>query len=150
MANQSKPGKARWNGFWKHVISEICIGFDGEPMEFEWEFSQDSQLWEFSTTIRKKLEPEQLKGRTHLHVNVQWHCLGETRKQKNVLRMLLELLSMLEDSCKDIGRFKGLDPRRNGTAPMSTNRMEKAIKLLKAWCSTLPKADILHPVLPAH
>ena len=36
---------------------------------------------------------------------------------KNVLRMLTELLSMLENSRKDIGRFWCLDPRRNGAEP---------------------------------
>ena len=54
---------------------------------------------------------------------------------------------MLEDSRKDVGRFQGLDPRRNGTEPMSTNRMENGIKLLKACCSTSPKAG--HPVFRA-
>ena len=49
---------------------------------------------------------------------------------KNVLRMLTELLSMLENSRKDIGRFWCLDPRRNGAEP--TNRMENGINLLKA------------------
>ena len=46
--------------------------------------------------------------------------------------MLSELLSMQEDSRTDIARFWGLDPRRNGTEPMSTNQMENGIKLLKA------------------
>ena len=50
--------------------------------------------------------------------------------KKNVLRMLSESLSMLEDSRKDIGRSYG-------TEPMPTNRMENGIKLLKAWCSIL-------------
>ena len=50
--------------------------------------------------------------------------------KKIVLRMLSELLSVLEDSRKDIGRFQGLDPRRNGTEPMSTNRMESGTRLL--------------------
>ena len=45
--------------------------------------------------------------------------------KKNVLRMLSELLSMLEDSRKDIGRSYG-------TEPMPTNQMENGIKLLKA------------------
>ena len=64
--------------------------------------------------------------------------------KKIVLWMLSELLSRLEDSRMDIGRFLGVDTRSNGTEAMSTNWMENGIKLLKAWCSTLPKADILH------
>ena len=51
---------------------------------------------------------------------------------KIVLRMLSELLSMLEDSRKDICRFWRLDPRRNGTEPMPTNWMDNGIKMLKA------------------
>ena len=43
--------------------------------------------------------------------------------KKTVLRMLSELLSMLEDSRKDIGLLWCLDPRRNGTEPMRTKRM---------------------------
>ena len=43
--------------------------------------------------------------------------------------MLSELFSKLEDSRKNIGHFKGPDPRRNGTEPMSTNLMEKGRKL---------------------
>ena len=39
-----------------------------------------------------------------------------------------ELRSMLDNSREDIRRFKGLDPRRNSTEPMSTNLR----KLLKA------------------
>ena len=52
---------------------------------------------------------------------------GENEEIKNiVLRMLSELLSMLEDSRNDVGRFWCLDPRRNGTEPMPTNWMEKS------------------------
>ena len=50
----------------------------------------------------------------------------------------------------NIGHVLGLDRRRNGTEPMSTNLMENGRKLLKARCSTLPKADILCSVLPAY
>ena len=52
--------------------------------------------------------------------------------KKIVLRMLLEFLSMLEDSREDTGHCQGLDPRRNGTEPMSTNLMENGRKLLEA------------------
>ena len=84
----------------------------------------------------------------HLHVTVHWHWLEENEETKKIVfRMLSELLSMLEDSRNDIGRCLDLVPRKNGTEHMSTNRMDSGIKLLKAWCSTLPKADIPHSVL---
>ena len=73
--------------------------------------------------------------------------IGENEETYEVaLRMLSELLRVLEDLREDTGRVWGLDRRRNGTEPMSTNRMENGIKLLKARCSTLPKADILYSV----
>ena len=58
-------------------------------------------------------------------------CEQNEETKKIVLRMLSVLLSMLEDSREDIGRFQGLDPRRNGPEPMSTNRMENERELLK-------------------
>ena len=59
--------------------------------------------------------------------------IGENEETKQIeLRILSELLSMLEDSRKDVGRFHGLDPRRNGTEPIPTNRMKNGRKLLKA------------------
>ena len=80
------------------------------------------------------------------HSTLTLICESEETK-KIVFRMLSELLSMLEDSRKDTCRCLDLVPRRNGTQFMSTNRMDSGIKLLKAWCSTLPKADIPYSVL---
>ena len=58
---------------------------------------------------------------------------GESEEtQKIVLRMLTELLSMVEDSREDIGRFQGLDRRRHGVELLSTNPMENGTKLLEA------------------
>ena len=75
-----------------------------------------------------------LPRKDHLHVKAQWTWLGENGEiMKLVLRMQSELLSMLVSG-----------PGRNGTEPMSTNRMENGINLLKASCSTLPKADVLY------
>ena len=79
-----------------------------------------------------KCEPEQFKGRTvimSMNNDIEWSRRGS---KTCVLRVLSELLSMLEKSRKDIGRFWGLDPKRNGTEPMPANRMENGIKLLKA------------------
>ena len=47
-----------------------------------------------------------------------------TRKPKHVLRILLMLRILLENSRQDVGRFSGLDQKRNGTESMSTNLME--------------------------
>ena len=60
------------------------------------------------------------------------------------------LLSTLEDSREHFGQFLVLDRRWYGTDLMSTNLMENDIKLLRTGCSTLPKANILYSVPPAH
>ena len=47
---------------------------------------------------------------------------------KIVLRILLMLRIMLANSRKDIGRFMGLDQKRNGTELTDTNPMENGTK----------------------
>ena len=62
-----------------------------------------------------KCEPKQFQRNDHLHVNVQWHRLDKTRKERTLY-------------CE---------------CSQSYWVCLKIQKLLKAWCSTLPKADIL-------
>ena len=70
--------------------------------------------------------------------------IGQNEEIKKFLfGMLSKLLSMLEDSREDIGRFQGLDPRKNGTELLYANPTGNGTKLLRIWWSTLPKADIL-------
>ena len=67
--------------------------------------------------------------------------IGENEEtQKIVLRMFSELLSMLEDSREDTGRLQGLDRRRNGTQPMSTNLMEKGRKTAESMVLNFAKS----------
>ena len=55
--------------------------------------------------------------------------IGENEEtEKNVLHILTDLLSMLEDSHEDIGHFKGLDRRRICTELVSGNLMDNGIK----------------------
>ena len=42
VTNQSKPGRTRLNGIWKTRCLKDLNRIDGEPMEFEWKYSQDS------------------------------------------------------------------------------------------------------------
>ena len=53
-----------------------------------------------------------------------------TRKQKIAVRTLFKMQIMLENSSKDVGHFQGLDPRRNGTEPMSANQTENGTRPL--------------------
>ena len=75
--------------------------------------------------------------------------IGENEGTENMVLRIKEMLQiMLENSRKGIGRFQGLDRSSYGTEPISTNRMENRIKLLRAWGSTSTRADILHFVPP--
>ena len=83
---------------------------DGEHMEFEWKKFQGFTTLQILDEIQKmmtesKCEPEQLKGRIifmSMYNDIDWR---KRETKKIVLRMLSELLSMLEDSREDIGRF---------------------------------------------
>ena len=48
-----KAGKAKSNGFWKHVISKIWIGSTGNKWNSSGKIFQDSLLWEFSTRFTR-------------------------------------------------------------------------------------------------
>ena len=87
--NQSKHGKARLNGLWKHVISKIWIESTGSRWSSSgkfprihhignsWRDPEDNDFWvEVWTRATHRKE--------HLHVNVQWHWLGKTRKQRKL------------------------------------------------------------------
>ena len=88
---------------------------DGEPMAFERNnfqgFTRLGILDEIQKTMTEsKCELEQFKGRIiFMSMSLIGQKLGN---KKDVLRMLSVLLSMLEYSRKDIGRFWCLGPRR--------------------------------------
>ena len=91
-----------------------------------------------------------LPRKNHLHVNVQWHwSVKNVETKKSVLRMLTELLNMLENSCEDIGHFQFLDRRRNGTELTNATPTDNGTKLLRIWWSILRKAEIQNSVHPA-
>ena len=151
--NQSKLGKAESTFFWNTLSQRF--GWDRRRAD-----GVGVENFAGSTTLgildeipkmmtKSKCEPEQFKGRiifVSMYNDIDWWAPGEMKKI--VLRVLSKLLlSMLEDSREDVGRFRGLGRRRNGTERIATNGMENRIKLLKAWCSTLPKSG--HPVFRA-
>ena len=90
---------------------------------------QDSLHCEFSTRLKRwwlnqSVNQSNLKEGTS-SCQCTMTLIGKNDETKTiVLRMFSELLSMLDGSRKDIGRFQDLDPGRNGTEPMSTNQME--------------------------
>ena len=71
-----------------------------------------------------KCEPEQFQGRI-IFMSMFYDIVWEKKEtEKLVLRILLWLQIMLENSLKDIGRFLGLDQKRIGAELTYTNQME--------------------------
>ena len=125
---------------------------DGEPTEFEWKISPGFHYIGHSREDSKNMtelqcEPRVVPRKDHLHVSVQRHCEGRTRKQNNVRRILSQLRNMFADSRSDVGHFWDLDQRRNGTELTVINQMENGTRLLNEWCSTLQNPVILYFVL---
>ena len=63
-------------------------GLDGEPMEFEWNFSQDSLHWAFSKIqkfiIESRCEFEQFEGRIIFMSMYKRHEMGRMRKHRKM------------------------------------------------------------------
>ena len=96
-----------------------------------------------------KCDPEQFKGR----IIFMWmynDIDGETEETENCIANALRITECARRFTQGHWSFLGPGSQReNGTEPVPTNRMENGIKLLKGWCSTLPKADILYFVSAA-
>ena len=105
-------------------------------MGFEWKnfpgFTTLGILDEIQKMMTEsRCEPEQRKGRIiimSMKIDSEWENKGT---EKLVLRILLMLQIMLENSRKGIGRFSGLDPKRSGTELTYMNLMENGTKLLR-------------------
>ena len=133
-----KAWESRIKWFLETHYPKYLDRIDGGPIEFEWtKFPRIHYIGnsrrDSKVMTELQCEHEQFKGRITSSCQYTLTLVGENEEtEKIVLRMLPELLSMLEDSRKDTGRFWGLDPRRNCTEPIATNRIENGIKLLKA------------------
>ena len=149
--NQSKPGRTKLNGIWKLAISKIWIESMESRRNSSGKYPQDSLHWAFSRRFKKydriSLWARAVPRKDHLHVSVQRHCVGRTRKQNNARRILSQLRNMFADSRSDVGHFWDLDQRRNGTELTVINQMENGTRLLNEWCSTLQNPVILYFVL---
>ena len=121
---------------------------DGEQMEFERKifagFTTLQILVEIQQVmIEMQCEPGQLKGRIifmSMYNDTVW---GQTKETKtDALRIPEPWQDLQKDSHKDIGRFLGLDQKRNGADQTRTSRMENRMMSLNTCCSTIAKADI--------
>ena len=86
----------------------------------------------------------------HLHVNVQWHGMENTRKPWKLFGEFHECCSIRQEVPARMLVISGtLVMRKSGTELMSASQMVNGTKLLKSWCSTLLRAGIVCFVRPA-
>ena len=92
------------NRRWENQVNDVqqsssyreLLGIDGEPIQIEWNISQNLRHWRFSRRSRKTWKSEisnlRIWRSTHLHVNVQWYrmdrgnseeCISNSEKVKN-------------------------------------------------------------------
>ena len=126
---------------------------DGKPIEFEWKICQGFTTLQILAEIQKMMnkmqcEPTGCMIFVSMYNDTVWEKKKETKNC--VLRIPKPWEEMQEDSRTDIGRFLGLDQKRNGTELTRFNRMVNGIMSLKTWWSTSVKAHIpcsVDPVL---
>ena len=85
--NQSKLGKTGSNGFLETRHLKDLDRIDGEQMEFEWNYLPRIHHIENSWRDSKdddgiKVWTRAIQRKDHLHVDVLWHCIARTRKQR--------------------------------------------------------------------
>ena len=102
VTNQSKPGKTTFNDIWKHVIKKILNRIDGEQVEFEWNFSQDSLHLDFSRfnswwlNYSVNLSNSKVGSSSRHRTRTLYGENKETHKNKIMLADLLERWSLVD------------------------------------------------------
>ena len=120
----------------------------GEPMEFEWWnfpgfttlqiLAEILKLWWLKWSVNLSNSKDELSS-----CQCVTTLYGKNKEtEKLVLRILLWLQIMLENSRKDIGRFLSQDQKRSGTELTHTNQMENGTMSLSSWWSISVKADM--------
>ena len=118
-----------------------------KPMVFKWKIFPGFTTLQILAEIHNMMtevqcELEQFFGRI-IFMSMYQDMYGEKKKTKNcVLRIPHPWQDMQEDSHTDIGRFSGLNQKRNGTELTRTSRTGNGIMLRKIWWLTSVKADI--------
>ena len=150
VTNQLKLGQTILNG--------ICQIFESNRWRADWVRVKNIPRIHNIGNSRRDAEHDDwitvwtwaVQRKDHPHVNAQPTLYGENEETlKNVRWILLQLRIMPADSCSDVGHFWVQDQRRNGTELTLINQTEIGTRLLKEWCSTLPKAVIQYFVPPA-
>ena len=82
--NQSKLGKTKVNGIWRHAISNIWIESMGSRWNSSGKFPRvhciDNSRWDSEDDGGIEVWTRAISRKDHLHVNVQWHYLERTRE----------------------------------------------------------------------
>ena len=144
-------GKRRLSGLWVPLNIESWTKSVGS----RWNSSEKLPRIHYITDSRRDPEKWSTKCSVSNSQDGSSSCqctmtlYGEKKETKNfVLRMPEPWQDMQKDSHKDIGRFSGLAPKRNGTDQTRTSRVENGMMSLNTCCSTLAKGDISYSVEP--
>ena len=152
--NRTMHGKKDWDGSNHLRFTKNFDRIDGEPMEFEWIFSQDSircAQWrsrKFTVEIRR--DTREFHRKDYIHVDVQRHFLWIKRKRKNARRMPNSFLWLQKDLEQDNGHSLVLVLKRSGTVSVKTVHKENGTIWRKGWCWNLQKVVVQSFALRAH
>ena len=118
---------------------------DGEPMEFEWNFPQDSQRWSLSAKSKSSWAIW-ANPNTSNDESSSCRCsmtpYGEIKTMKrNVLLIPHLCLYSQKDFQQDVGHSSDLDQKRSGILFIIANHKENGTESLNWWWSNSEKAD---------
>ena len=147
LLHQSKLGKTKFKGIWRHAVSKIWIESTGSWRNSSGQFSQDLLQWEFSLKFNRWWRnwgvnlSNSKKGSSSCQCTMT--LFGE---HQEIMEIVWRIPGMLEHIPRgfrtDVGHFWDLVVRKSGTELMSASQME--LNRLMSWCSTLLKAGILY------
>ena len=109
---------------------------DGEPMEFEWKNIQGFTTLQILAEIQNMMtetqcELKQFQGRM-IFISMFHDIVWVKEGNKNCALRIPRLWQIMrEDSHTYVGRFSGLDQKRNGSELVRTNRRENGIESLR-------------------
>ena len=131
------------------------VRIDGEPMEFEWNISQDSIRC--SSVKKSKVNCTDWERHQRISQEEFYLCrcsttlLAEQKTmKKNVWQMLDSYLCTQEDLEKDNGHSLVLVLRKSGSLSKKTVYKESGTKLQKGCCWSSLRADVQFSVLRLH
>ena len=132
----------RWEGqVADFQLSASCaelLGTDEEPIEFEWNISQDLHHCRFFKGSRVICEEGILNQKNLEIVSSSCQCsmtsIGQRREKKRIVfQIQTKSRCTRRDSRKDIVRSSVVETKRSGMGTATANLMENGIPLLRRW-----------------